>query len=191
MDYHLNPEFVDALNERLWATVTRAALSAAASGVDCIGLFGDVAMQDRMIISPEVWRRFEKPRMAKFIADIRAQYPRMFFFFHSDGDVSAIVSDLVEAGVDILNPIQPECMDPLWVKRTFGDKLTLHGTISVQTTLPQGPPAAVRAEVLRRIETCGQDGGLIVGTTNVVQFDTPVENVVALYEAVLGTRLLG
>jgi uroporphyrinogen-III decarboxylase len=95
-----------------------------------------------------------------------------------------VLDDLVEIGFDIINPVQPECMDLPELKRRYGAKLTLHGTISAQRTLPFGTPQDVRAEVLERIETCGYNGGLVLAPNNNVQQDVPMENLLALYQTV-------
>ena len=102
--------------------------------------------------------------------------------YHSDGIIEPIIPDLIEMGVDILNPIQPECMDPAKIKVKYGDKVTLHGTISIQKTLPYGEIAEVKEEVKERIATCGYDGGLVLSPSNQVLIDTKVENFLALYE---------
>jgi len=90
---------------------------------------------------------------------------------------------LVEIGISVLNPIQPECMEPAEVKRRWGDRITLHGCISLQRTLPFGSPDDVRREVEDLIRTCGMDGGLILMPSNVIQPDTSVENIIACYHA--------
>ncbi|NLF02928.1 MAG: hypothetical protein GX601_18345, partial [Anaerolineales bacterium] len=84
----------------------------------------------------------------------------------------------------ILNPVQPECIDPVMVKQRYGDRLALWGTIGIQTTLPFGTPNDVRQEVRTRIETLGANGGLVLGPTHVVEADVPWYNLVALYEAI-------
>jgi uroporphyrinogen-III decarboxylase len=108
------------------------------------------------------------------------------FAYHSDGRIDPIVAELIEIGVDVLNPIQPGCMDPALLKRTYGDRLCFWGAINEQSTLPFGTPGDVRAEVLSRIESMGRDGGLILGPTHNVQLDTPLENFWAMVHAITG-----
>lgn len=182
MDYHINPQFLDGLYDKIFALETEQARRLAMAGVDCISVVGDIAMQDRLIMSPGKWRHFDKPRLSRLIAEVRQLKPDIFFFIHSDGNLMEIMSDLIEIGFDIINPVQPECMDPVRVKECFGSKITLHGTIGIQTTLPFGTVDEVRREVAGRIENCGYNGGLILGPANVVMYDTPIENVIALYE---------
>lgn len=152
------------------------------AGVDVIVDGDDVGAQTTMIVSPSLWRRFLKPRY-KRLADLCHRHG-VYFFFHSDGWIEPIIPDLVEIGVDILNPVQPECMDPVKVKRLYGDKLCLEGTISVQRTLPFGSVKEVVNEVKDRIRKLGPTG-FILGPTHVIQPDTPIENILALYRAAI------
>lgn len=182
-DMIADPGYARELTARIAAYEREKGRRLARAEVDIVGIYGDLAMQDRMLVKPAAWRAIEKPILAGMIAAFKEEKPGLLVFFHSDGDVSEIIPDLVEIGVDILNPVQPECLDPAAVKRDYGDRLTLHGTISIQRTLPRGAPADVRHEVARRLDTCGHGGGLIICPANMIQNDTPLENIVALYEA--------
>jgi len=184
-DMLLDPAYARELLDRVAVYETQKALRLVRAGVDIVGIYGDLAMQDRMLVQPEAWRRIEKPVLAEMIAALRGVRADVRILFHSDGDVTEIIPDYIEVGADLLNPIQPECMDPVVVKRRYGDRLALHGTISIQRTLPRGTPDDVRREVRQRVETCGQGGGLILGPSNLIQNDTPIENILALYETPL------
>ncbi|MBU2578033.1 hypothetical protein KKA69_04355, partial [Patescibacteria group bacterium] len=92
--------------------------------------------------------------------------------------------DLVEIGVDLLNPIQPESINPAHIKKRFGNRIALWGTISTQKTLPFGSPEDVENEVRERIKTCGPGGGLLLAPTHNIQLDVPFENINAFYNAV-------
>jgi uroporphyrinogen-III decarboxylase len=107
--------------------------------------------------------------------------------YHSDGEISPIVPELIEIGVDVLNPVQPASMSPERLKKEFGDRLCFWGTIDEQHTLPFATPEEVRSEVLERIATVGSDGGLILGPTHHVQLDTPMENFWAMVETIRAT----
>jgi uroporphyrinogen-III decarboxylase len=107
--------------------------------------------------------------------------------YHSDGDVSRIIPELVEIGLDVLNPIQPASMDPAEIKRLYGDKLCFWGTIDEQQTLPFGSPQEVRGEVIERLRTAGKGGGLILAPTHHVQLDTPLENFWAMVDTIQNT----
>ena len=91
---------------------------------------------------------------------------------------------MIEIGVDILNPIQPECLDPVELKKQFGDCLAFWGTIGTQTTMPFGTPEEVREEVCERISTAGKEGGLVIEPSQVIEPEVPWENIVAFTEAV-------
>ncbi|HAJ34190.1 MAG TPA: hypothetical protein DCL15_00660, partial [Chloroflexi bacterium] len=138
-------------------------------------------------IAPKTWRKFFKPRMANFIAEVKAINPQVKVAYHSDGMIDPIIPDLIEIGLDVLNPIQPASMDPVRLKQQYGDNLCFWGSLDVQHTLPFGTPADVRAEVLTRLTTLGQGGGLILGPTHHVQLDTPLENFWAMIDTITQT----
>ena len=181
MDYVADQEILEAVYDPLYELYTDMALRMTRAGVDMIKIVGDIAMQDRVIMGPERWRHFDKPRMARLIDACRQERPDVVFFFHSDGKLTDLVDDFVEIGVSVLNPIQPECMDPMEVKRRWGDRITLHGCISIQRTLPFGSASDVRREVEELIRVCGHNGGLVLMPSNVIQPDTPIENIIACY----------
>jgi uroporphyrinogen-III decarboxylase len=122
--------------------------------------------------------------MATFIASLKKINPEVKIAYHSDGYIIPIIPELIEIGIDILNPIQPRSMDPVEIKKKFGDKLCLWGTIDEQNTLPFTNPETVRKEVAERIRTIGRDGGLILSPTHNIQLDTPIENFLAMIEAI-------
>jgi uroporphyrinogen-III decarboxylase len=107
--------------------------------------------------------------------------------YHTDGNVEPIIPELIEIGVDVLNPIQPASMAPAQIKEQYGDQLCFWGTIDEQHTLPFGSPADVEAEVLQRLKTVGEGGGLILAPTHHVQLDTPLENFWAMVNTVMNT----
>ena len=140
-----------------------------------------------MLISPKMWRKFLKPRMANFISEIKSLNPQLKVAYHTDGNITAIIPELIEIGLDVLNPVQPASMDPEQLKKTFGDRLCFWGTIDEQHTLPFGDPSDVQAEVRRRLETVGRNGGLILSPTHHVQLDTPLENFWMMVETITNT----
>ena len=149
-----------------------------------IWLGDDVGAQNKMLISPSMWRRMLKPRMANCIAELKRINPALKVAYHSDGNILPIIPDLIEIGLDVLNPIQPQSMDPAQVAAAFGDKLCFWGSIDEQYTLPFGTPAKVEAEVRTRLQTMGKNGGLILGPTHHVQLDTPMENFWAMVHSI-------
>jgi uroporphyrinogen decarboxylase len=167
-------------------TIRKQAMAAcfAKAGVDILRLGDDVGTQRGMLISPATWRRFLKPRLASVIAAAHTERPDIPVFYHSDGDIREIIDELIEIGVTILNPIQPECMDPVEIKRQYGDRLTLWGTLGTQTTLPHGTPEEIRAVVREYMRRLGPGGGYVIGPTHTINRDVPWESIVAFYEAV-------
>ena len=183
-DLVLRPDFAEALFDRLTDLRLAQARQMAEAGVDVLRLGDDVASQTGMLISPALWRKWFKPRMARIIDAARAIKPDIHIFYHSDGDCRAIVPDLIEIGVTVLNPVQPECMDPAELKQEFGHRLAFWGTVGTQSTMPHGTPAEVRAVVKERIETAGKGGGLLISPTHTLEPDVPWENLIAFVEAV-------
>jgi uroporphyrinogen decarboxylase len=182
-----HPELADRILDIPYQYHLSAARRLVEMGVDMIWTGDDMGGQQGMILSPELWRRFLKPRMATFIRTIKGINPDLKVAYHSDGGIYPIIEELIEIGVDVLNPIQPACMDPAQVKADFGDRLCFWGTIDEQHTLPFGSPDDVRQEVAQRLRTIGRGGGLIIGPTHHVQLDTPLENFWAMVETIRGT----
>ncbi|MBN1352745.1 hypothetical protein JXJ21_25375 [candidate division KSB1 bacterium] len=188
-DYLLNPAFVEKLYDKIYALYGEILLRTTVAGVDMIGIGGDIAMQDRLIMGPALWRQIDKPRLRNLIARCKAVNPDVHVKIHSDGNLWEIMDDLIEIGFDVIDPIQPECMNPVEVKQLFGDLIVLHGCGSVQRTLPFGTVDDVRNEVIQLIEKCGYNGGLVLRASNAISFDTPVENVLAFFETARDYRL--
>lgn len=166
---------------RLWQLETYAGLG---GRYDVIWLGDDIANQHGMLIPPDVWRATLKPRMKAIIDCAKHFQPDGLVFYHTDGNATEVVEDLIEIGVDILNPVQPECVDPAVYKQRYGDRLAFWGTIGIQHTMPFGTVEEVRAEVRTRIETVGRGGGLLIGPSHVIEPEVPWENLIAFVEAV-------
>jgi len=158
-------------------------------GVDMIWTGDDIGAQHAMLISPTLWRRVFKPRMAEFFSELRRINPGIKIAYHSDGVITPVIPDLIEIGLDVLNPVQPACMNPERLKRDFGDRLCFWGSIDEQRTLPFGTPDDVRDEVRQRLGTVGRGGGLILGPTHHVQLDTPMANFRAMIDTIRNTSL--
>jgi len=125
--------------------------------------------------------------MADLIASLRAINPHIKIAYHTDGVVYPIIPDLIEIGLDVLNPIQPMAMDPVRLKNEYSRKLCFWGSLDIQQTLPFGTPEQVKVEVITRLKTIGLGGGLIIGPTHNVQLDTPLENLWTLVETIRQT----
>ena len=187
LDMATDPDLADHLLDIPYQYHLTAAKKLVEMGVDMIWTGDDMGSQHQMLISPRMWRRYFKPRMENFISEIKAINPDVKVAYHTDGYVTPIIPELIEIGLDVLNPIQPACMDPADIKKQFGDNLTFWGTIDEQKTLPFGDPEDVANEVRQRLETVGYDGGLILAPTHHVQLDTPLENFWAMVNTITGT----
>jgi uroporphyrinogen decarboxylase len=184
MDMLINPDLVDTLFEFPFRYHLSMARKLVEMGVDMIWIGDDIGAQHSMLIAPEQWRRFLKDKMAEFIQSIKSVNPNVKVAYHSDGYIYPIIPDLIEIGLDVLNPIQPGSMNPLTLKNEFGDKLCFWGGIDEQLTLPFGSADDVKKEVSERVATLGKNGGLIIGPTHHVQLDTPIDNFIAMVKAV-------
>jgi uroporphyrinogen decarboxylase len=187
IDMVLNPDLAEQILDIPYRYHLEVAKRLVEMGVDMVWTGDDVGSQHEMLISPKMWRRYFKPRMAQFIAELKGINPSVKVAYHSDGDVSRIIPELIEIDLDVLNPIQPASMDPAEVKKKYGDQLSFWGTIDEQHTLPFGSPADVEREVLSRLKTVGQGGGLILAPTHHVQLDTPMENFWAMVSTIQHT----
>lgn len=183
-DMVLHPDLVETLFDRLTSLRIVEAQQMARAGVDVLRLGDDIACQRGMLMSPKMWRRWLKPRLAAVIQAARDIKPDIHIFYHSDGDCRAVIPELIEIGVTVLNPVQPECMDPAALKQEYGDRLAFWGTIGTQTTMPFGKPAEIRSLVKERINVMGKGGGFIITPTHILEPDVPWENIVAFINAV-------
>lgn len=143
----------------------------------------DLGGQTALMYSPNQIREFLFPGMRRMIELVKQN--GAFVFHHTDGAVRPILPDLVELGIDVLNPIQWRCpgMDREGLKRDFGDKVIFHGGVDNQYTIPFGTPDEVRQEVIDNLRILGEGGGYILAPCHNIQSVGPAENVVALYEA--------
>jgi uroporphyrinogen decarboxylase len=179
MDLAMSPAFVEELLEHITQIQVVLARRFLDLGVDG-GYFGDdYGAQKNLLFSPRTWRALFKPRLARIFGVFRnADLP---VILHSDGDITEILPDLVDIGVTVLNPVQPEVLDHTWLKRTFGVRLAFYGGVSTQTVLPHGSPDDVLAAVSSCVRTLAEDGtGLLLGPSHRTMTDIPLENMDAL-----------
>lgn len=173
------PRKVELVLDRLFEIAYRQAKLLVEAGVDQVYNGDDVGAQTTMLISPLQWRRFLKPRYEK-LADI-IHGGGAFFHFHSDGWIEPIVQDLIEIGVDVLEPLQPESMDVRKIKEKYGGKMSFEGGIGVQT-LPFKNRAEIEQEVREAIQILGPTGYTLRPSHTILR-GTPIENIMVLYEA--------
>ena len=188
-DLALEPEFACRIMDHILDFVyedARCTLEAGNGKYTYVEYNDDVATQRGMLISPAMWRKYVKPRMKKF-CDMVHSYG-LPVKCHSCGSIYAIIPDLIEIGVNILNPIQTLAanMDPFKLKKEFGKDLCFHGAIDIQYLLPQGSTQEVRDYVQKIIDIVGKDGGYILAGTHTIQIDAKIENIIAMVEVAQG-----
>ncbi len=157
----------------------------ARAGVDVIGLGDDIGTQRGMMMAPDFWRRHLKPRLQRVVDAIRAnQSQRVWIKYHSDGDIREVLDDLIEMGIDIINPLQPECMPHEQVIPRYRDRAGFWGLVGTQTTMPFGTPTEIRQVVAQIADHVRKGAAIIIAPTHVLEPDVPWENIEALVEAV-------
>lgn len=171
------------LLDRVTAIAIERARAYARSGADIIQTGDDIGMQQTTMMSPELWREWLKPRLAKVVAAAREVNPDILVFYHSCGFVLPFLGELAEIGIDILNPVQPECMAFADAYAAAGGRLSFWGTIGTQRLLPFGTPDEVRETVIANLRICGAAGGIVIGPTHMVEPEVPWENLVAMKDA--------
>ncbi len=186
IDCLVRPDYAAELLKRIAAIEFTRAENGVRARARCAMIFGDFAHQQALMISPMVFRRLLRPILEEFVSRLKAINPEVFVFLHSDGDLSAVLQDLIECGFAAVHPIQPECMDMAAVKKQYGRTLTLFGGVSVQSELPGSRPEAIRRIVRERIEHLGRDGGFILAPTNTLIEDVPLESILAMYDEARG-----
>ncbi|MFC2016017.1 uroporphyrinogen decarboxylase family protein [Chloroflexota bacterium] len=184
LDLLERPSWADYLLDRLASLALRNAETLARAGVDVLALDDDVGMPGTMFFSPQTWRRFFKPRMAQIIQAARAIQPDLPVLYHSDGTFEPIIGDLMDIGVNAINPLQPDHMDAARIRKRYGPRLALWGTVGHHTTFNFGHPEEIRAEVKHRIETLGRRGLILCPAYDIDEPDVRPENVTAFVEAV-------
>ena len=180
------PEFVDAALDRIEAIQTEMMsryFAAAGKSLDLVFISDDIAGQKSLLLSPNSWRQHLQPRLKRWCDFIHAHDFKVFY--HTDGAARPLIREILDCGVDVLNPIQHACpgMDLAGLKRDFGSHVIFHGGVDNQSVLPRGTPDDVRAEVCHCLNNLGADRqGYICSSCHQVQAGTPVANILAMIE---------
>lgn len=188
-DLALNPDFAEALMDiildlkyRYW----EKALEKVGNNVMLVSEADDLGTQDRLMISPKMYRKYIKPRHKKLVDFIKSKAKnKVYIYFHCCGAISGILPDIIECGIDILNPWQVNAtgMDTKDFKKNFGNDITIWGGgCDTQQILPYGTPDQVRDETKRRIDDLAPGGGFIFTAVHNIQGDVPPENIMAMWE---------
>ena len=186
VDLHVQPEIPEAICRRVEEYYRQRALrviDAAGGKIDIIGSGGDIGTQRGMMLSPDVWRRRIKPFTGRLIYTFKRMGLKTFY--HSCGSLVPVIDDLIEVGLDLLDPIQvhAEGMTPENLYSRFGERLSFHGGIDEQELLPHGTAGEVYDETRRTIDILGRRSGYVVSAAHQIQADTPPENAVAMLRA--------
>ena len=175
------PEFTHAFLDRIMeANLSMLRMLVGVAEIDGFLLGSDWGSQIALMMSPAHWREFIKHREAACYDVVRCAGKHLWV--HSCGKIEAIIPELIDIGLQGLNPVQSEAMDLRTLKDSFGDRLTFWGGVSTQQTLPYGTPAEVRAEVADVVELMSKGGGYVLGPTQHIQDDVPLENILAFIE---------
>lgn len=190
MDMVSNKDFAEALLDRVLEVLMGlfdVYLNAVGEYIQIILYPDDYGMQTGLLISPQLFREMIKPRLKKLIDFIKGK-TKAKIMLHSDGSIYKIINDLIEIGIDILNPCQPYAkdMEPEKLKEEFGDKVVFHGAIDQHKILQEGTVEEVKKEVHRKIKGLASGGGYILAPAHNIEEDTPVENLIAMYDSAKG-----
>jgi len=169
--------------ERITGIICHRAALFAKAGVDFIHIGDDIGMQSSIMMSEEMYREWLKPLLVRLIKTVKDINPQILFSYHSCGYIEPFIPDLIEAGVDVLNPIQPESMSFEKLHAEYGNVLSFWGTIGTQTTMPLGSPEDVKKEVSRHLKIAGRKGGLLCAPTHLLEPDVPWKNIEAYVQA--------
>ena len=183
MDFHENPEPLKRLVAALESFGLEMVRSWSEVGVDAVMILDDWGTQRSMLVSPAIWREFFKSGYAALISEAHAR--GMAAFLHSCGHVTEIIEDLIEVGLDVIDPVQTTAMEIDELARRFGGRISFCGTIDVQRLLPYGSPGEIKDAVRRSRKTLGTPfkDRLILAPTNVITPEVPLENLRAMFEA--------
>lgn len=186
MDMAMEEPYVNVLFDKLTDISTQTGLQLIERGVDLIWAGDDFGSQYSMIMSPEMFDHYFFPRIKKMFSAFRGANPNIKIAWHSCGSIIPIIPRFIELGLDFLNPLQPlaQGMDAENINRLFGKKINYFGAICVQDLLPNATPAKIKSEVKRIAGILGKEGGYILAPAHNIQDDTPVDNVLAIFEAV-------
>jgi uroporphyrinogen decarboxylase len=187
MDLAVSPEFAEALLDRVldvYKALWSEYLNAVGPYVQLVYWTDDFGAQDNMMVSAKMFRQYFKHRLKEIIDHIKGMTDAKLML-HSDGAIAPIIGDLVEIGVDILNPIQTSAMgmDTKVLKEKFGGQVCFHGAIDVQKMLPLATPEEVRRDVVKRIHDLGRGGGYILAPSHNLGHDIPPENILSMFQA--------
>lgn len=179
-DMLLEPEFVHDVMRKITDYNLQIIDAALEYDIDGFYFGDDYGQQSGLLMSPNTWREMIKPYLAEMFARVKAK--GKVVALHSCGDISLILDDLIEIGLDAYQTVQPELYDLPTIKERFGDRLTFWGALSIQRTLPFASPQEVKEITAKTVKLMSENGGYIAAPTHQVPVDVPAENILALVE---------
>ena len=184
IDMMTESESATILLDKITDFACAKAVAYASAGIDILSLGDDIGTQNSLMLDVGLWEKWLQPRLERVIRAAKKIKPDILIFYHSCGFITPFIDKLIESGVEILNPIQPECMEFNEVHDSFGERVSFWGTIGTQQLLPYGSREEVKRVTLERLEKCGLKGGIVIGPTHIVEPEVPWENLMAIREAI-------
>jgi uroporphyrinogen decarboxylase len=185
MDCYDDPAWAGSLLDGLADYYSQLGSRAVEAGADVIRIGDDIGVQTGMLIPPDLWRELVKPRMKRMIQAFKKANKEIIILYHSCGDFSPIIGDLVEIGAEFLSTMQPVGkMNLAQIKKEFGDRVAFKGGLDTQQLLPNGTPEQVRQGVKDVLKTLAVGGGYVFMPAHMLYQDVPTENIWAMLEAV-------
>jgi len=183
IDMMMEDEKATILFDRITEFACSKAEYYAKAGTDILSLGDDIGTQKSIMMDKPLWQEWLQPRLKKVIETAKGINPDITIFYHSCGYITPFIDDLVETGVEVLNPVQPECMDFNRIHEMYGDRLSFWGTLGTQELIPYGTAREVYDTTISRLEKC-RGTGIIIGPTHMVEPEVPWENLEAIRKAV-------
>jgi len=189
IDLVLNEDIAHIICDNITRIRIKQARLLAKIGVDIIRLGDDIVSQQGLMMSPEIYSHFFKPRLKKIIRAAKEENPDVIIFMHSCGKVEEVIEDFIDAGVEVLNPLQPECNDLKMIHDRYKDRLSFWGGIGVQNVMPFGTPDEVTDKVKETNDLLGSEGGFLLAPAHILDPSVPWQNVIAYIEAAKNTHI--
>jgi uroporphyrinogen decarboxylase len=184
VDMMTENESANILLDKITEFACAKAKAYAEAGTDILSLGDDIGTQTSIMFDTELWEKWLQPRLIKVIQAAKKAKPDILIFYHSCGYILPFIDKLIESGVEILNPIQPECMSFDEVCKCYGNSLSFWGTLGTQQLLPYGTADEVYNQTIANLIRCGSKGGIVIGPTHMVEPEVPWENLVAIIEGI-------
>jgi len=176
-------DIIDEICEEITNIKLDMAMKFVENGINIVHMGDDFGSQKGLLVSPDIWRRLFKPKIGRIINSIKKQNKDCLVFFHSDGDISEIMADFIEIGIDFLNPIQPECMDIEMISKRYAGNIAFWGGVGTQETFYRDRDFIFET-IKRTIEVLGRKDKLVISPTHMIQGDVPLKNIDYFFEAV-------